>query len=124
MSLQAQLEAATTAFQLLQQDLSKAVSSRQQLGSQLAENEVVQKEFGLLKPDATIYKLIGPVLVPQMRAEAVQNVDKRLEYIRKEIERVEKQIKEYQEKQETEKNKIVKLQTAYQQEVEKRKANV
>jgi prefoldin beta subunit len=55
------------------------------LGSQLSENELVQKEFGLLKPDATIYKLIGPVLVPQIREEAVQNVDKRLEFIRKEM---------------------------------------
>ncbi|KAI8051245.1 Prefoldin [Syncephalis plumigaleata] len=85
MSLQAQLEAASTAFQKLQQDLSKAVSSRQQLGSQLSENEIVQKEFGLLKPDAAIYKLIGPVLLPQERQEAVHNVDKRIEYIRTEM---------------------------------------
>lgn len=43
------------------------------------------KEFSVLNEDANIYKLIGPVLVKQDRAEAVMNVDKRLEFIEAEM---------------------------------------
>jgi len=44
-----------------------------------------KKEFKELKDDAVIYKLIGPVLVKQDKADATQNVDKRLEYINGEM---------------------------------------
>lgn len=43
------------------------------------------QEFSVLNEDANIYKLIGPVLVKQDRAEAVMNVDKRLEFIEAEM---------------------------------------
>jgi chaperonin cofactor prefoldin len=43
------------------------------------------KEFAGLSDDANIYKLIGPVLIKQDKAEAVMNVDKRLEYIESEM---------------------------------------
>ncbi len=39
----------------------------------------------MLKDDANIYKLIGPVLVKQHKDEATLNVEKRLEYIRSEM---------------------------------------
>ncbi|KAJ1928689.1 Prefoldin subunit 6 [Tieghemiomyces parasiticus] len=67
------------------EDLSKAVENRQKLESQLQENEIVQKEFKLLKDDANVFKLIGPVLVKQDRPEATANVDKRIEYITAEM---------------------------------------
>lgn len=35
--------------------------------------------------EAKIYKLVGPVLLKQDRAEAVMNVDKRLEFIQSEM---------------------------------------
>jgi len=43
------------------------------------------KEFGKLKEEAVIYKLIGPALVKQDKAEAVSNVEKRLEFINAEM---------------------------------------
>ncbi|KAJ1339762.1 hypothetical protein BSLG_005668 [Batrachochytrium salamandrivorans] len=58
-------------FQTLQKDYFKAVQNRTQLESQLKENEEVLKEFKFLKDDATIYKLVGPVLVKQDTPEAV-----------------------------------------------------
>lgn len=39
----------------------------------------------MLEEDATVYKLIGPVLVKQDLAEARQNVDKRIAYIKTEM---------------------------------------
>lgn len=43
------------------------------------------QELDVLEEDATVYKLIGPVLVKQDLSEAKQTVEKRLDYIRKEM---------------------------------------
>ncbi|KAJ3305651.1 hypothetical protein HDV03_001296 [Kappamyces sp. JEL0829] len=86
--------------------------------SQLKENEGVQLEFKLLEDDdSVVYKLIGPVLVKQDRAEAVGNVKKRIEFISGEIKRSETMISELQDKLEKKKLEVVKLETAYQQQV-------
>ncbi|KAJ4834932.1 hypothetical protein Tsubulata_020897, partial [Turnera subulata] len=52
---------------------------------QLGENELVLKELDLLREDANVFKLIGPVLVKQDLAEANANVRKRIEYISAEL---------------------------------------
>jgi prefoldin beta subunit len=102
-SLAPQLEAATRKYQDLQEELSKAVSSREKLGAQQVETESVKKvmqclmeyfifrisfehqEFATLKATNIVYKLIGPVLVPQDQEEAKSNVEKRLEFISTEL---------------------------------------
>jgi prefoldin beta subunit len=43
------------------------------------------QELDLLREDANVYKLIGPVLVKQDLAEANANVRKRIEYISAEL---------------------------------------
>ncbi|GBB90516.1 hypothetical protein RclHR1_01750015 [Rhizophagus clarus] len=121
--MEARLEALTGEYQKLQKDLSNAIESRQRLDSQLQENEVVQKEFKLLKDDANIYKLIGPVLVKQDKVEATTNVDKRLEYIKSEIQRVEKQLADLSEKSDKKKLEVIELQRAYQVQIQKTSAS-
>ncbi|CAB4395892.1 prefoldin subunit 6 [Rhizophagus irregularis] len=121
--MEARLEALTSEYQKIQKDLSNAIESRQRLDSQLQENEVVQKEFKLLKDDANIYKLIGPVLVKQDKVEATTNVDKRLEYIKSEIQRVEKQLTDLNEKSEKKKLEVIELQKAYQDQIQKTSAS-
>ncbi|GJJ71955.1 prefoldin beta subunit [Entomortierella parvispora] len=115
-ALQRKLEADSSAYQKIQQDYSKAVESRQKLDSQLQENKLVQEEFKLLKGDANVYKLIGPVLVKQEKNDAITNVDKRIDFIQAEIDRVEKQLKELQEKSEKKRMELVETQTALQQQ--------
>lgn len=46
---------------------------------------LVLQELALLEADAVVYKLVGPVLVKQELEEAKQTVDKRLQYITKEV---------------------------------------
>ena len=53
------------------------IRARQQLMSQLQENKFVGTEIQTLEPDAQIYKLVGPVLIPQETAVAKDNVAKR-----------------------------------------------
>ena len=43
------------------------------------------KEMDHLEDDAVVYKLVGPVLVRQELSEARQTVEKRLDYISKEL---------------------------------------
>lgn len=54
------------------------------------ENEMVKKvistqELEEVKEDGQVYKLIGPALVPQSLTDARGNVEKRLEFITKEL---------------------------------------
>ncbi|KAG8933790.1 hypothetical protein FRC03_002437 [Tulasnella sp. 419] len=113
-SLEERLDAASSEYQKIQNDLNAAVENRQRLDAQLAENEQVQKEFANLKPENTVYKLIGSVLVKQDQSEAKSNVEKRLDYIRGEIKRVEGQLKDLSEKSERKKSEIVEIQATRQ----------
>ncbi|KAJ2798376.1 Prefoldin subunit 6 [Coemansia guatemalensis] len=108
------LEKVTMALQELRKEQATLVSNHQKLDSQLQENEIVEKEFKHLKDNARIYKLIGPVLVPQEKAEATTNVQKRLEYIRDELKRVDARLKKLSEDQQTTSMDAYKLQMELQ----------
>ncbi|KAF2702713.1 Prefoldin beta-like protein [Pleomassaria siparia CBS 279.74] len=113
--LQKKLQSLSEDYQKLQGELSTAVEARQQLESQQQENTTVNKEFALLDDDANIYKQIGPVLLKQDKTEAVMAVNGRLEFIEKEIKRIETQIEGIQEKSEKVKIEIMQIQQAAQQ---------
>ncbi|KAI5817028.1 prefoldin subunit 6 [Pyronema omphalodes] len=115
MSDSQKLQALTQEFQNIQTELSTVVEARQKLESQLTENQSVQKEFSSLGDDAKIYKLVGPVLLKQEKSEAVMGVDRRLEFINSEINRVETQLAELNAKQEKKKIEIIGLQTKIQE---------
>lgn len=51
---------------------------------------MVLAEFNLMDPDGSVYKLVGPILAKQDLNEAKGNVEKRIEFIGKEIERMDK----------------------------------
>ncbi|KAI0350476.1 Prefoldin beta-like protein [Trametes cingulata] len=114
-ALQERLQTASGEFQKIQAELASAVEARQKLDAQLSENELVKKEFASLTEENTVYKLVGPVLVKQDQAEAKQNVDTRLDFIKSEIKRVEGQLKELGDKSEKKKMELVEIQAALQQ---------
>ncbi|KAJ4387282.1 Prefoldin subunit 6 [Gnomoniopsis smithogilvyi] len=112
--IQAKLQSLSEEFQKLQSELQTVISSRQKLEAQKTENTGVKGEFEKLKEGEEIYKLVGPVLLKQDKVEAEATVDGRLEFIGKEIERQEDQIREIQEKIERIKGEIIKIQTSAQ----------
>ncbi|CAI6338484.1 unnamed protein product [Periconia digitata] len=116
--VQKKLQELSESYQKLQGELSSAVEGRQKLESQQQENATVKKEFDLLDDEANIYKQIGPVLLKQDKTEAVMAVNGRLEYIEKEIKRMETQINGIQEKSEKLKVEIIQTQSAAQQQQE------
>ncbi|PWY92623.1 putative prefoldin subunit 6 [Aspergillus heteromorphus CBS 117.55] len=113
---QKQMQAMTEEFQALQTELDGLVEARQKLESQEQENLGVQKEFDSLDDDANIFKQIGPVLLKQDKKEAIMAVKGRLEFIEKEIKRIEGQIEENQNKSDEKRAQIVQFQTQVQQQ--------
>ena len=77
---------------------------------------MVNQEFQVLSADASVYKLVGPVLAKQDVHEARTNVEKRIEYITKEIDRMDKLETDFQAKVEERRGNIVKLQEEMRRE--------
>ncbi len=50
-----------------------------------SENEMVKNEMSFLENSDVVYKLVGPVLVKEEQDLAKQTIDKRLEFINKEM---------------------------------------
>ncbi|KAL7419878.1 Prefoldin subunit 6 [Cryptotrichosporon argae] len=114
LTVQAKLQASSRDFQKIEADLAGTVEARQRLDAQLSENELVLKEFSSLKPHNAIYKLTGPALVVQERDDAKSQVQNRLKFIKSEIERVERQLKEQEDKAGKKKTEIMSLQQEFQ----------
>jgi len=72
----------------------KLVEARRQLGGQKNENDLVKEELNKIEADAVVYKLIGPVLVPQDQSDAKTIISNRLDYINGEIKRTDSAIAE------------------------------
>ncbi|GMP87868.1 hypothetical protein CsSME_00040069 [Camellia sinensis var. sinensis] len=112
--LQRELESKGNDLSKLQKDIAKNHQVRKKYTIQLGENELVLKELDLLNEDANVYKLIGPVLVKQDLAEANANVRKRIDYISAELKRLDATLQDLEEKQNSKKDAIVKLQQRIQ----------
>ena len=69
---------------------------------------MVMYEFNILSddPTATVFKLVGPILAKQDMAEAKINIKTRLDYITKELERMDHLEKEFTSKVEDKRKHI------------------
>ncbi|KAG1767261.1 prefoldin subunit 6 [Suillus occidentalis] len=117
MSLEFRFQSVSTEYQKIQTELASLVENRTRLDAQLSENEMVKKEFAQLTPSNVVYKLVGPVLVPQEQNEAKTNVETRLEFIKSEIKRVDGQINDGEERSEKKKNEVLSLARFSQRQV-------
>ncbi|XP_008280398.1 prefoldin subunit 6 [Stegastes partitus] len=113
-AIQKKLKAELEKYTQMQKDVSKSMSARQKLETQLTENNIVKEELDLLNSSNTVYKLIGPVLVKQDLDEAKATVAKRLEYINGEIQRYESLLKEMEKKSEQHREVLTSLQQEFQ----------
>ena len=112
------VDAEIAKFRTLQQELQ---TIRQDLGTvmgQEPENDMVLLELEQQQGQQSttkIYKLLGPVLVPQDWNESIQTVQKRLEFIRSEKQRLERKSIDTEQKGNTMAQKIQQMQAGLQQ---------
>lgn len=59
---------------------------------------VTMQELDLAPEDAIVYKLIGPTLIKQDPVEAKSNVNKRLDFIKGELSRLDARLTDHQRK--------------------------
>ena len=133
-----EMEAAVGELRKTQEALQKLMDGRAALQTQSHENEMVKavralllllpvapparsvlmsaapQEFSLLEDDASVFKLVGPVLVKQDLQEARANVDKRLEYIKEELGRMDSHTKETEKKMEAQRGVVMQMQAKSQ----------
>ncbi|XP_077645104.1 prefoldin subunit 6 [Lonchura striata] len=112
--LQKKLQAELEKYQQLQKELGRAVAARQKLETQLTENNIVQEELQLLDESNSIFRLLGPVLLPQELRHAREHVGKRLQYITGELSRCEQQSQELQRRSEQQRQLLGRLQQELQ----------
>ncbi len=79
-----------TEIKKIEAEYTKVFRAKQQLVEKKSENEMVLQEFNLMSDGASVYKLVGPILAKQDVGESKANVEKRIEFITKEIERMDK----------------------------------
>lgn len=87
----------------MQKQIQELIKQREVLGTQKNENELVRRELEVIaaQPEGEqdqVFKLVGPVMIKQDLADARETIAKRLEYISKEIESRQEQIKDLQQK--------------------------
>lgn len=76
-----------------QEQLRSLIEQKQKLDSQVNEILMAKEEVDLLEDDATIYKLIGPLMVPQELKEVKETITGRLKYLNDKIGYFEKELK-------------------------------
>lgn len=104
-----QFEQLSLAFSSQQNNLGDLSEARSKLEVQYQENKMVLEEFDVLNDESKIYKLTGPVLMPQEFGEAKMNVSKRIEFIQAEIKRVEEKIQNEQKLMEETRGKLLQV---------------
>ncbi|KAJ8600553.1 hypothetical protein CTAYLR_007913 [Chrysophaeum taylorii] len=91
----------------LQAQMQQLLQTRAQFAQQDTENQMVRKELEIAGEEATVYKLVGPLLLKQEMVEVKENVGKRLEFIAGEIEKVDRQLETKQKEQKALSDRIV-----------------
>ena len=102
------------AYKTLQGHVEQLLQSRGRFIQQRVANEAVRDELAL-DEGASVYKTVGPVLFYQDYDEVKDNVAKRLEFIAKEVQKVDDQVKAKQEEQQKIGEIIMKKQTDLRQ---------
>ena len=120
MDLQRQIEAEAGEIKKIELEYNKVQVGKRSMTDKKNENEMVLQELNLVNEDsATVYKLVGPILAKQDYSEAKTNVKTRLDYIQKEIDRMDHLEKEFDGKVQDKRRMIMKLQNEFRAEVQK-----
>ena len=113
-----EIEAEVKIMREMEKEIAQLQAKQQTLMSQLNENNMVKAEMDLLDDGAKIYKMVGPVLVLQEFSAAKDNVAKRLEYIQKDVKRVDDLVSTKTKAAQDLSAKIMGMQRAHQEKMQ------
>ena len=118
--IKTQLEATVAEIKKIEGEFQNVAKAKGQLQEKKSENEMVHSELCLLDgDDAVVYKLVGPILAKQDLEESKSNVKTRINYIEKEILRLDTLEVEFQGKVQDANRNIQKLQNDYRTQIAK-----
>jgi prefoldin beta subunit len=121
--IQRLVEAEAGEIKKIEAEYQKVVAGKRQMTEKKSENEMVLNEMNLVSEgSATVYKLVGPIMAKQDLNEAKTNVRTRLEYISKEVDRMDHLENEFNGKVEDKRKMIMKLQNEFKAEAQKMQA--
>ncbi|KAK4527384.1 hypothetical protein GAYE_SCF39G5306 [Galdieria yellowstonensis] len=109
-SASASIQTSYQELQKVQKEIGKLFNNKQILTAQLRENELVKTEVDLLDESSTIYKLVGPVMVTQDYAEVKNTVASRIDYLKTELEKVDRKLESLESKAEEHRKVLMELQ--------------
>lgn len=119
------VDAEIATFRTMQESMQQYQSNLQLVQSQRTENEMVLEEFQLLmeakkkktdgKAVVNVYKMIGPVLMSQSVDEAYQTVEKRIQFITTEQNKIQNQMDEQEKLLQEQAKKVQQMQSMLQQ---------
>ena len=112
--IQKDVETEVSEIKRFENEYRKVITSKQKFTEQKQENEMVLSEFKLLAEEANVYKLVGPILAKQPLSECRSNVEKRVEFIAREIARQEGLEAEFQSKITEKSNNVKRMQAEFQ----------
>ncbi|CAN8069598.1 unnamed protein product [Agarophyton chilense] len=98
----------------IQRDYTAAVQGMNGLQNQLTENKLVKQELDCLEDGAKVFKLVGPVLVPQDADEANSTVQTRIEYISKELASAKTKVESIEKNQQAKRVALLSEQQKFQ----------
>lgn len=101
-----------------QGDLRAASDGLQQLQAQLQENVLVREELSRVGEGRNVYKLVGPVLIPQEPDDACATVGTRIGFIEGEVRKAEARVKTLEAGAQTAQQAILKAQAEFQAAVQ------
>jgi len=112
--IQRLMEAESAEIKKIETEYQKVVAGKRSLTEKKSENEMVLQELNMVSDDsATIYKLVGPILAKQELSEAKTNVKTRLDYITKEVDRMNHLENEFNGKAQDKRKLIMSLQNQF-----------
>lgn len=79
---------------------------------------MVMEELQSLGESSKVYKLVGPVMIPQELEEAKSTVDTRIKFIRNEVSRSENKVQSLEKSQEQAQKTLLKSQQELQRDVQ------
>mmetsp|Transcript_31306 Transcript_31306/g.41428 ORF Transcript_31306/g.41428 Transcript_31306/m.41428 type:complete len:124 (+) Transcript_31306:65-436(+) len=108
------METEVAEIKRIEGEYRKVIVNKQKMSEKKSENEMVMSEFKMLDDEATIFKMVGPVLAKQSLFECKDMVQQRITFIEKEIARLETLETEFQGKVTDKTNAVKKLQADFQ----------